>query len=193
MNTDLILPHRPQAELETSLDKTLKDKSDLHRGVWVFVYGLLAYNPPFKYVSCQPQVLQGWQRRFNLADPHNRGTPSSPGLTLGLEQEGECHGVSYLLSAVEAHEALRKIWEQEMLLPFYIPTWMDIEGRSQLVMMTDPASPALTHPGPQETLYVIATAKGKAGTNQAYLENVIDAFRRFGIEDAYLKDIQNRL
>lgn len=194
MQTPLNLHHRTDAELTTNLNQTLSRKKSSEEGVWLFVYGLLAKAPPFQSEQQKTVTLQGYQRRFNLADPLNRGTPAMPGLTLGLVPGGTCEGISYFIPQSEVHKSLTKVWQQEMLLPFYTPTWLEIDGTETLTMLTDPSSPALR---PElalpETIRIISTAKGEAGTNQEYLSDVISAFGVHGIEDSNLTSISEAL
>jgi cation transport protein ChaC len=87
-------------------------------GLWLFVYGILAADPPFRFVERRTALMEGRQRRFVLADPMNRGTPEAPGLVLGLEPGGSCSGLAYRIAPSDSREALAAVWRQEMALPF---------------------------------------------------------------------------
>jgi glutathione-specific gamma-glutamylcyclotransferase len=186
--------HRTASQRHDNLKATLAAKPSGSAGVWFFVYGLLAKNPPFHYVAARPITLDGWQRRFHLADPFNRGNGFAPGLTLGLAPGGNCPGMAYLLTDAEAETGLEQAWAQEMLLPFYRPQWIEQDGRPLLVMTTDPASPAIWQPLPlPETAAIIAASHGTQGTNHAYLADVREAFRVNGIRDPYLEAVNDHL
>ncbi|PZP40110.1 MAG: hypothetical protein DI585_02055 [Pseudomonas fluorescens] len=184
---------RPSQQLR-NLNATLKAKPPSAAGTWLFVYGLLAKRPPFKYVHAKPFTLLGWHREFHLADPLNRGTPTSPGLTLGLIPGGECPGIAYLLSDTETHQSLIPVWEQEMLLPFYAPQWIQHDGHMLLTMTTDLASPALwTGLSLTETAALLGTRQGTQGTNYEYLTDVIQAFEAAHQHDPYLQNLNRHI
>ncbi|RYD50599.1 MAG: hypothetical protein EOP52_13560 [Sphingobacteriales bacterium] len=190
----LKLPQRSSTQLQHSMEQTLAQHPSPHQGVWLFVYGHLAKQPPFKFVTQKPWVLRGWQRSFHLADSLNRGTSNAPGLTLGLQPGTQCAGMAYLLSWAECTQALMPVWEQEMLVPFYTPQWLQSEGTLLLTMVTDPASPALWQPlSVTETAAVIASSSGAQGSNTTYLTDVIDAFAEHHQPDPYLASIKNAL
>lgn len=174
----LILHHRTPAELHDSLTQTLATrKQPREKGTWLFTYGILAKNPPFTPVVTKALKFPGFHRTFNLADPLNRGTPESPGLTLGTAPGGTCKGLAYLINAEQTEEALARVWEQEMLLPFYIPTWKTLEGEEYLVMETDPESPALRpHLTEAQTTAIIAESCGEAGSNLQYLNDILTIY-----------------
>ena len=70
-----------------------------HAYWWVFAYGSLLWNPLFPFVEARPATLRGKHRRFCLWSLASRGTTKVPGLVLGLDQGGTCHGVVYRLPA----------------------------------------------------------------------------------------------
>ncbi|RYD50746.1 MAG: hypothetical protein EOP52_13050 [Sphingobacteriales bacterium] len=190
----LKLPRRSQSQLQQSLMQTLALHPSPQKGIWVFVYGLLAKNPPFRFIHHMPVTLPGWQRHFHLADPLNRGTSDAPGLTLGLQPGTQCAGMAYLISWEEAHTSLTAIWEQEMLVSFYTPQWLEFQDTLLLTMVTDPTSPALTQPlSIAETATVIASSSGSQGANLTYLTDVIAAFSPHHPPDPYLSSIKNAI
>src|SRR5262245_48109261 len=82
------------AELEASLARTLSEHpegSDLH----VFGYGSLMWNPALEYTQALRAYVDGWQRRFCLRLFVGRGSLQQPGLMLGLDRGGSCHGIAF--------------------------------------------------------------------------------------------------
>lgn len=117
---------RDAAERARNLDAVLSAMpKDLRPDqLWIFAYGSMLEAPPFQSPESRVAVLPGWRRRFCLADPMIRGTAAQPGLTLGLEPGDSCAGVTWRLPPGGAREALLKVWEREMRLPFYEARWL---------------------------------------------------------------------
>lgn len=174
----LHLHQRSPAERETSLSQTLAQRPGAPTSpIHLFVYGILAKNPPFTPAQTYPLELPDYHRSFNLADPLNRGTPYAPGLTLGLEPGSTCKGLVLVISPEDIRPALTKVWQQEMLLPFYLPTWLTHQGQEYLTMLTDPHSPALRPNLSQAHITAtISYAMGNAGSNLQYLEDILTVY-----------------
>src|SRR6202051_4128958 len=66
--------------------------------VWVFAYGSLMWNPEIAFAEARPGFLHGYHRSFCLYSRDYRGTPERPGLVLGLDRGGSCHGIVYRLA-----------------------------------------------------------------------------------------------
>src|SRR5258706_11260144 len=62
---------------------------------WIFGYGSLMWNPGFPYEERRHAVLAGFHRRFCIRSTIYRGTPEQPGLVLGIDNGGECHGMAF--------------------------------------------------------------------------------------------------
>ena len=99
-----------------------------HADWWVFAYGSLLWNPLFPFVEARPATLRGKHRRFCLWSLASRGTTKSPGLVLGLDQGGTCHGVVYRLPAECAHAELALLWRREMVVGAYQPRWLRVRA-----------------------------------------------------------------
>src|SRR4051812_14280179 len=82
--------------------------------VWIFAYGSLMWNPEFAFAEMRPAHLRGYHRSFCLYSRDYRGTPEQPGLVLGLDRGGSCHGIAYRLPPAEVGAVLDRIWAREM-------------------------------------------------------------------------------
>ena len=70
---------------------------------WVFGYGSLIWNPGFAFIDRKQAMIRGYHRSLCMYSYMYRGTPERPGLVLGLDRGGFCHGVAYRV-APEAWE-----------------------------------------------------------------------------------------
>jgi glutathione-specific gamma-glutamylcyclotransferase len=184
---------RSPGELAASLDKALAAAPHEHSRTdsWLFVYGSMLEETPFSPRERRLATLEGWTRRFCLTDPKMRGTVRRPGLSLGLVRGGDCRGIAYRISARTVREALLRVWEREMTLPFYVPCWLETrthEGPIRvLTFCTDPVGPLHEPtPEPREMLHRLAWCEGESGSNADYLHDTVQQLALAGIPDAEL-------
>ena len=178
-------------ELAVSLAETLKSKpagSDW----WVFAYGSLLWNPLFPFEDARRATLSGRRRRFCLWSLASRGTTNQPGLVLGLDRGGSCHGVVYRLPARSAKAELALLWRREMVLGAYLPLWVKVrcDGKPlvALAFVVDRAHRQYTgNLTLGEQAEVLATAAGAFGSSADYLERARVALVTHGIVDPYLE------
>ena len=188
---------RDEAALQTSIDAILESRPDGEDGVWLFVYGVLAADPPFSYRECTKATLPGFRRSFCLHDTFNRGTAQAPGLVLGLEPGDGCEGLAYRIAAKDLREGLSAVWRQEMRFPCYAPIWREASfpdgSHTVLTFDTDRNGP-FYRPETDETRTagIIAMRSGPAGTNRAYLNQTVQSFRDADVIDPYLHSVPVR-
>ncbi|MCL4801386.1 MAG: gamma-glutamylcyclotransferase [Burkholderiales bacterium] len=177
-------------EFEDSIAGVLAART--HGGdVWVFGYGSLVWNPLFHYVERRRATLHGFHRRFCLWSVVGRGTPEAPGLVLGLDRGGCCHGVAYRLAAASAPEELRLLWCREMVTGAYVPRWLrarcDSGGFPALAFVVNRAHAGYAGRLPFETVVrAIAAASGLIGSSADYLRHTREGLARHGIRDPQL-------
>ena len=82
--------------------------------LWIFGYGSLMWNPGFAYLQRAPALLYGYHRAFCIYSNRWRGTPERPGLVLGLDRGGSCHGVAFLVRKARVEATIRTLWAREM-------------------------------------------------------------------------------
>jgi glutathione-specific gamma-glutamylcyclotransferase len=189
----LYYPPRPWLELDASLERALaKAPHDPSRSdSWLLVYGSMLKDPPFTPQERQRATLPEWERVFCLADPRMRGTERHPGVSLGLVRGRGCQGLAYRLSARTARDDLRRVWRREMLLPFYVPCWLEVQTAQgplrALTFCTDVDSPLyepdLSEP---ELLERLATCSGESGSNAQYLDDTLEQLAAVGVSDERL-------
>jgi cation transport protein ChaC len=180
-------------QLSASLEATLKCKpagSDW----WVFAYGSLLWNPLFPFDEARPATLRGRHRRFCLWSLATRGTANQPGLVLGLDRGGSCHGVVYRLPASSARGELGLLWRREMVLGAYLPQWVTVRcGEKPLVALAFVVDRAHRQYAGRLPLGVqadvLASAEGAFGSSFDYLEHARVALVTHGIVDPYLEQL----
>ena len=164
---------------------------------WIFGYGSLMWNPGFPYEERRHAVLAGFHRRFCIRSTIYRGTPEQPGLVLGIDNGGECHGMAFRVSAEQRDKVLDYLFEREMRAYVYSPTWVSIR-------IGDKEAPALTFVVKRdhrqyvllpedEMVQIIASSTGANGSNFEYLENTVHALHELGVPDPALDVLHDQV
>ncbi|MGQ3672344.1 gamma-glutamylcyclotransferase [Xanthobacter sp. TB0136] len=168
---------------------------------WVFAYGSLMWNPGFDYAErCEARLI-GAHRALCVYSYHYRGTPEAPGLVLGLEDGGACHGIAYRIEPQHWEQTYAYLTEREQVSGVYREAvkrihMMDGSGR------TAPALAYLAHQGHaqyagaltrEEQLHLVRRSHGRAGPNADYVISTVSELERLGIEEPDLNWITHRL
>jgi cation transport protein ChaC len=159
---------------------------------WVFGYGSLMWHPGFPHVEVRPARLRGLHRSFCVYSHRYRGTPQLPGLVLGLDRGGSCHGMVFRVPAAEGEEVLDYLYEREMVTGVYRPAWRKAEtGEGPVSAMTfvvdrDHRQYAgrLAH---DDVVALILQGRGHRGPCMEYLENTVHHLRALGLSDRALE------
>lgn len=158
--------------------------------LWIFAYGSLIWNPALQVSERRLAHVQGWHRSFCLSMSVGRGTAKAPGLALGLEPGGMCHGVAYRIAERDRATELPILWNREMLIGGYTPMWVDVIGAdnlkfgSAIAFTSDPDHEHYAGDLPQqEKVRRLATAAGSWGSSMDYLLRTVDGLRQIGIRD----------
>ena len=190
-----IVPPPPldDAARAESLQRTLADDKAADP-IWLFAYGSLIWDPCFSFTARCVATLDGFRRAFNFWSVVARGTPERPGLGLGLDRGGSCHGVAFQLDARTQKQDLDAIWRREMFGTVYRPAWHPV---------TTPDGPvtALSFVSNEEHMQyagrltlaacaaVIADAAGENGTCRDYLAQTIASLAQHGLHDPGMNDL----
>ncbi|MGE5269753.1 MAG: gamma-glutamylcyclotransferase [Thiohalocapsa sp.] len=166
--------------------------------VWLFAYGSLMWNPEFAFAEARPALLYGYHRSFCLYSRDYRGTPERPGLVLGLDRGGSCHGIAYRLPPAGVGEALDRIWAREMTGGVY---------EMRTVALRTPPGPVTAQAcvvrrqspdyagrlSVERAASVLAEAIGGRGSGRDYLANTARHLEMLGIRDRLLQRIALRV
>ena len=167
---------------------------DCGQPVWVFAYGSLLWDPELRDATAEPALLRGYHRSFCLYSYDYRGTPGSPGLTLGLDRGGSCRGAVLRLAA----EALDAVWRREMsgrpvyearLLPVQTASGAPALGFAALHGCPDYAGRL----APDDAARLILRAAGSRGTCRDYFETTLSRLDQLGLMDRPLRRLAARV
>lgn len=178
------------AERQALLTEFLRTRPTATGDLWVFAYGSLIWNPALRVAEHRIADIRGWHRSFCLSMAVGRGTPDEPGLVLGLDQGGSCRGVAYRIAEPDIGSELPILWNREMLIGGYRPSWVDVSGRDgktfgEAIAFTIDRGHEHYAGGlaQHEKIRRIATAAGSWGSSADYLFRTIDGLREHGIRD----------
>ena len=87
---------------------------------WIFGYGSLMWRPGFAFRHCEAALIRGYHRRLCVYSHVHRGTPERPGLVLGLDRGGSCHGMAFEIEAYDWDETLTYLRAREQVTMVYL-------------------------------------------------------------------------
>lgn len=166
--------------------------------VWLFGYGSLMWNPGFEPLETRPALLYGWHRSFCVSSRNYRGSKDDPGLVLGLDRGGSCHGYGHLIAESERDRVFAYLEEREMPEDIYQCRVValhtangPIEGCAFVVnrenFMYDGKLPQIA------VARRIARCAGNRGSNREYLENTVRHLDELGIGDGPMHRLLQRV
>jgi glutathione-specific gamma-glutamylcyclotransferase len=163
--------------------------------LWVFGYGSLMWRPGFAYEEVVPATLSGYRRCFCIYSVHHRGSPTRPGLVLGLDRGGICHGVAFRVAAVHAAGTLAYLRAREQVNGVYREASREIDlgqGRrvTGLMYIAERDHPSYTgRLSIDRQAALIRAAHGLSGTNLDYLANTLAHLEHLSIRERELERI----
>lgn len=87
---------------------------------WIFGYGSLMWRPGFEFLASEPALVRGWHRRLCVYSYVHRGTPEQPGLVLGLDRGGSCHGLAFQVAPERWHDTITYLRAREQVTSVYL-------------------------------------------------------------------------
>ena len=87
---------------------------------WVFGYGSLMWRPGFAYLRSEAARVHGYHRSLCVYSYVHRGTPEEPGLVLGLDRGGSCHGMAFEVSAENWESTIAYLRAREQVTSVYL-------------------------------------------------------------------------
>ena len=158
----------------------------------VFGYGSLMWRPDFPYIDIVPAALHGYHRAFCIHSTHYRGTRENPGLVLGLDRGGMCHGRMFRVKPEHAKEVADALHAREMVTGVYEPRWLKVRLENGRIAIALAYVADRQHPQYAGKLEVAEIARrikraiGKTGSNVDYLRNTVVHLEEMGIHEGVL-------
>jgi len=158
----------------------------------VFGYGSLMWHPDFPYLDIVPATLHGYHRAFCIRSTHYRGTRARPGLVLGLDRGGMCHGRMFRVKPEHAADVADALHAREMVTGVYEPRWLKLRLDGGRVTTALGYVADRKHPEYAGKLEIAEIAKqirgaiGKSGSNVDYLRNTVLHLEEMGIHEGSL-------
>jgi glutathione-specific gamma-glutamylcyclotransferase len=166
---------------------------------WVFGYGSLMWRPGFDHEETRQAQLFGYHRALCVRSFVHRGTPERPGLVLGLDRGGSCHGVAFKVRAEHREAVTGYLRARELVTNVYLETTRKVrldDGRDvrALTYVVDRGhrqyAGALSV---EEALSQVSGAVGQSGPNEAYVINTVEHLRTLRIRDHHLEAVVHAL
>ncbi len=163
---------------------------------WVFAYGSLMWRPGFKVAETRPATIYGYHRAMCIWSHHYRGTVSCPGLVLGLDRGGSCHGLALRVAKSRAKAVIAYLHKRELMGgEVYHPRTLIArfeDGRRVPVYAFVASREHKQYAGGLTTARiakVIRKARGSTGTAHAYLANTVAHLDAMGLKDRGLRHL----
>jgi cation transport protein ChaC len=172
-----------------------EDPADL----WVFGYGSLMWRPGFPFAERRHAQLHGYHRSLCVLSHVHRGTPDKPGLVLGLDRGGRCHGVAFRVVAAEADQTLQYLREREQVTAVYLERVLPVRiedgrGVSAIAYVVDRHHAQYAGRLPeQELLRLIRQGRGISGANPDYVLSTHEHLMAMGVVDPVLSRLSASL
>lgn len=165
---------------------------DRERGLMLFAYGSLMWNPGFTPAETLVAKVQGYHRALRLRSLVNRGSAEQPGLVMTLLSGGSCRGLVYRVDPADSAATLTRLWLREMVVGTYVPKWLTChtpKGPCQALAFTLlRRSPGwVGELSDERLLHILRHARGRYGTTLDYLQRAVTALRAHGIHDRSLE------
>lgn len=173
---------------------------------WVFGYGSLMWRPGFDFVERRQALLRGLHRRLCILSHVHRGTPEFPGLVMGLDRGGACHGIAYRVADGHWQGTLAYLREREQVTSVYLEVMRPIRlipdqtnGASArsveaLIYVADHRHPQYAgRLGLDEQIVLVRQGRGVSGACADYVSSAVGHLREMGLKDPLLESLAERL
>ena len=164
---------------------------------WVFGYGSLMWRPGFPHIEAVPALLHGVHRALCVYSHVHRGTPDNPGLVLGLDRGGACHGLAFRVAGKDQQTVLTYLREREQTTAVYVETWR----KARLLQDSRPVTDVLCYIADRDhhqyagrlsiadQVKFVTGSIGVSGPNEEYVLKTVAHLTDMGIRDSDLENL----
>jgi len=161
---------------------------------WIFGYGSLLWNPGFPFIEQHPAKVHGYHRSLCILSHKYRGTFEKPGLVLGLDNEGACHGMVFRIAPENVKEVLVYLDQREQVTKVYCPIQVSAlcqngETVKALTYVVRKNHEQYVQLSPQKQAQLVSQGVGSRGSALEYLSNTLHQLNVLGIEDTPLSTV----
>lgn len=168
---------------------------------WVFGYGSLIWNPGFRFTERKQAIVHGFHRSLCMYSYMYRGTPERPGLVLGLDRGGACHGVAFRVKAEDWEETVAYLRAREQVTMMYRevtrlvrPIAREPLALEALTYVVDRTHAQYAGRLDHETqMRHVLQGHGQSGSCRDYVLNTVAHLRALGIRDRLLERLAAEL
>jgi len=168
---------------------------------WVFGYGSLMWRPGFPHLRAVPARLYGFHRQLCVYSHVHRGTPERPGLVLGLDRGGSCHGLAFEVAPQNREETLAYLRAREQVTKVYREVFKPIrlltpqaEIVEAVAYVVDRGHQQYAGSLPVEAqLAYVRQGKGQSGDCADYVMSTLAHLREMAIHDHLLESLAGKL
>jgi cation transport protein ChaC len=174
----------------------MKDASD---DLWVFGYGSLMWRPGFPFAERRHAHLHGYHRSLCVFSHVHRGTPENPGLVMGLDRGGRCHGVAFRVVGEEAEATVHYLREREQVTAVYLERRLPVrleDGRKVAALAYVADKTHEQYAGRlsfDDVLRLVRQGQGVSGRNPDYVRSTYEHLLGMGVVDPLLHRITKAL
>ena len=165
--------------------------------LWFFAYGSLMWKPAIETTAHRRATAPGWHRAFCLKLTRWRGSPTQPGLMMGLRRGGRCKGMIHRIADENRRALLIGLLRREVGSDEHMTgvRWLTVDtedGRAQaLAFWAEPIGLQDWIKLPlSEVAHILARACGHGGSGASYLFHTVARLDELGIRDRNLWRLQ---
>lgn len=167
---------------------------------WIFGYGSLMWRPGFAFLRSEAARVHGYHRSLCVYSHVHRGTPEQPGLVLGLDRGGSCHGVAFEIARENWMDTITYLRAREQVTSVYLerqtPVTLLDSGRTAAAVtyVVDRAHRQYAGVLDEETRERhVRMGQGVSGHCTDYVKNTVTHLREMNIHDPALERLAARL
>jgi cation transport protein ChaC len=167
---------------------------------WVFGYGSLMWNPGFRFTERRRAVVHGYHRSLCMLSHMYRGTQDRPGLVLGLDIGGACHGIAFRVADEDWEETADYLRAREQVTYMYLeltkPVRLVGEERKVSALFYAVNRGHRQYAGRlslEDQLHYVRQGHGQSGSCVDYVLNTVQHLREAGIRDHPLERLAHAL